>query len=77
MDSEGFRVPGRPARKAVPKGCSTVDLSGMAKAVVVPLDRYVGRINRDATKEDVLAVFEKCAVKLPGGNKLCSASWRS
>ena len=70
MDNDGFRVPGRPARKAVPKGCSTVDLSGMARAVVAPLDRYVGGINRDATKEDVLAVLRKCAAELPGGDKI-------
>ena len=70
VDSDGFRVPGRPARKAVPKGCSTVDLSGMARAVVAPLDRYVGGINRDATKEDVLEVLKKCAAELPGGDKI-------
>ena len=70
VDNDGFRVPGRPARKAVPKGCSTVDLSGMARAVVAPLHRYVGGINRDATKEDVLAVLRKCAAELPGGNKI-------
>ena len=39
MDSDGFRVPGRPARKALPKGCSTVHLSGMARAVVAPQER--------------------------------------
>lgn len=70
MDSDGFRVPGRPARKALPKGCSTVDLSGMARAVVAPQERYVGGINRDATKEDVMEVLKKCAAALPGGSKI-------
>jgi hypothetical protein len=70
VDSEGFRVPGRPTKKAVPKGCSTVDLSGMARAVVAPLDRYVGGINRDATEEDVREVLKKCATALPGGDKM-------
>ena len=70
VDGDGFRVPGRPARKAVPKGCSTVDLSGMARAVVAPLDRYVGGINRDATEEDVREVLKKCATALPGGDKM-------
>ena len=63
-------MPGRPARKAVPKGCSTVDLSGMTRAVVAPLDRYVGGINCDATEEDVREVLKKCATALPGGDKM-------
>ena len=69
-DSDGFRLPGRPARKAVPKGSSTVDLSGMARAVVAPLDRYVGGINLNATEDDVREVLERCAAAVEGGDKM-------
>ena len=77
VDDDGFWVPGRTARTGVPKGCSTVDLSGMARAVVAALDRYVGGNNRDATKEDVLEVFKKCAGELPAATGSCSVGWRS
>ena len=42
----------------------------MTRAVVAPLDRYVGGINRDATEEDVREVLKKCATALPGGDKM-------
>ena len=70
VEEEGFRVPGRPARKAVPKGSSTVDLSGMARAVVAPLDRYVGGINLNATEDSVGEVLQRCAAALEGGSKM-------
>ena len=41
-DENGFRVPGRPPRKAVPRGTSTVDLSMLGGVVAAPIDRYVG-----------------------------------
>ena len=70
VDGDGFRVPGRPARKAVPKGCSTVDLSSMDRPVVAPLDRYVGGINLNATEDDVREVLQRCATALEGGDKV-------
>ena len=70
VDSEGFRVPGRPARKAVPKGCSTVDLSHLVRSVVAPLERYVGGTNLGATEQEVRAVLKECAAALEGGDKL-------
>ena len=63
-------MPGRPARKAVPKGSSTVDLSGMDRPVVAPLDRYVGGINLNATEDDVREVLQRCATALEGGDKM-------
>ena len=70
VDGDGFRVPGRPARKPVPKGCSTVDLSSMNRPVVAPLDRYVGGINLNATEDDVREVLQRCAAALAGGDKM-------
>ena len=70
VDSEGFRVPGRLARKAVPKGSSTVDLSHLGRSVVAPLERYVGGTNLGVTEQEVRAVLKECAAALEGGDKL-------
>ena len=70
VNSEGFRVPGRPARKAVPKGCSTVDLSHLGRSVVAPVERYIGGTILGATEDDIKAVLKDCAAVLEGGDKL-------
>ena len=70
MDGDGFRVPGRPARKAVPKGCSTVDLTELGGGLVAPVQRYVGGCDLSATKEKVEQVLRKWATKVEGGEKL-------
>ena len=70
VDSEGFRVPGRPARKAVPKGCSTVDLTELGGAVVAPVEKYVGGTELHMSKEKVEQLLRKCATDVEGGDKL-------
>ena len=47
----------------MPKGCSTVDLSHLGRAVVAPVERYIGGTILSATEEDIKAVLE-------GGDKL-------
>ena len=69
-DKDGFRLPGRPARKAVPRGTSTVDLSSLGGALVAPIDRYVGNTGMSMTKETVKEALKMCASVLPGGAAL-------
>ena len=69
-DQDGFRVPGRPPRKAVPRGTSTVDLSSLGGAVAVPIDRYVGNTGQGMTPELVKEALKMCALALPGGPAL-------
>ena len=54
----------------MPKGSSTVDLSGMDRPVVAPLDRYVGGISLNATQDDVREMLQRCATALEGGDKM-------
>ena len=68
-DEEGFQIPGRPARKAVPKGTSTVDLREYGP-LCAPIERYVGKTDKRVTKEIVVQVLKECAAKLPGGDQL-------
>ena len=70
IDGEGFRVPGRPARKAVPWGTSTADLSTLGGAVAVPIDRYVGNTGQDMTPALVKEALMMCVAVLPGGPTL-------
>ena len=70
IDGEGFWVPGRPARKAVPRGTSTADLSTLGGAVAVPIDRYVGNTGQDMTPALVKEALMMCAAVLPGGPTL-------
>ena len=65
-DEDGFRLPGRPARKAVPRGTSTVDLSTLGGAVAAPIDRYVGNTGQEMTPELVKEALRMCAAALPG-----------
>ena len=69
-DQDGFRVPGRPARKAVPRGTSAVDLSSLGGALVAPIDRYVGNTPQGTTPELVKEALRLCAAGLPGGSAL-------
>ena len=68
-DEEGFIIPGRPARKIVPKGTSTIDLRECG-TLCAPIERYVGKTGKRVTKEIVEQVLKKCAAKLPGGDQL-------
>ena len=70
MDSEGFRLPGRPPRKAAPKGNSTVDLTELGGAMVAPLERYVGNTDQRVTPDIVKKALKMCAEGLPGKPKL-------
>ena len=70
IDQDGFRVPGRTARKAVPRGTSTVDLSSLGGALAAPIDRYVGNTGQGMTKELVKEALLMCAAGLPGGAAL-------
>ena len=70
VDSEGFRVPGRPVRKAVPRGSSTVDLTELGGAMVAPIERYVGNTDQRVTSEIVEKALKLCAAGLPGELKL-------
>ena len=63
-------MPGRPARKAVPKGSSTVDLSHLGRALVAPVERYIGGTIIGAREDDIKAVLKDCAAVLEGGDKL-------
>ena len=69
-DEDGFRVPGRPARKAVPRGASTVDLSELGGAVVAPIERYVGNTPQRVTEDIVAKALKLCAAGLPGAPAL-------
>ena len=70
IDGEGFRMPGKPARKAVPRGTSTADLSTLGGAVAVPINRYVGNTGQDMTPALVKEALMMCAAVLPGGPTL-------
>jgi hypothetical protein len=70
VDSGGFRIPGRPARKAVPKGSSTVDLTELGGGLVAPVQRYVGGTDLSVTKEKAEQVLRKCATGVEGGGIL-------
>ena len=69
-DEDGFRLPGRLARKAVPRGTSTVDLSTLGGAVAAPIERYVGNTGQEMTPELVKEALRICAAALPGGPAL-------
>ena len=69
-DEDGFRVPGRPPRKVVPKGTSTVDLSELGGAVVAPIERYIGNTEQRVTPDIVVKAMKLCGVGLPGADKL-------
>jgi hypothetical protein len=68
-DGDGFQIPGRPARKSVPKGTSTVDLRQYG-ALCAPIERYVGKTDPRLTPEIVTEVLKRSAAAVPGGENL-------
>ena len=65
VTEDGFLFPGRPARKAVPKGSSTVDLSQLNAVLVAPIERYVGNTDVRVTAELVEKALKQCAAGMP------------
>ena len=70
IDSEGFLMPGRPPRKAIPKGSSKVDFSEIGAVMVAPIDRYIGNTDLRVTSDVVKAALNKCAAGIENMPKL-------
>ena len=72
VDSDGFIIPGRPARKPAPKGSSKVNLVELGANIVVPIEQYVGNTSLDVTADLVERVLIRCSEGLMKG-----LLWRS